>query len=286
MVKAALEQNLHVFCEKPFCLSATDSEQLARMAGDRGLANQVGYHNRFVGTFREVKKLIGAGALGTISHVLAEAYGPVVLRPKGSTWRTRRSDGGGCLYDYAAHPINLLNWYFGSPARIGGSALNRVFSAETDDEVISTLYFADGKTAQLLVNWSDESYRKMSTKLTIWGSKGRITVDRQECQVYFSEEATPPTGYRSGWNIKYTTELTEEVWFYVRGEEYSAQLDHFIECIAQGRHQTDNSFDDAAATDRVIEMIIADASRRFGVGSSDLVMKKPSAKGFRFFGSR
>ena len=34
-------------------------------------------------------------ASATITHVLAEAYGPVVLRPKGSTWRTDRTEGGG-----------------------------------------------------------------------------------------------------------------------------------------------------------------------------------------------
>lgn len=27
-----------------------------------------------------------------------------------------------------------------------------------------------------------------------------------------------------GWNVQYTTELTEDPWFYLRGEEYSAQI--------------------------------------------------------------
>ncbi len=84
---------------------------------ERGLVTQVGYHNRFVGAFREVKRLLDAGAIGTVTHVLAEAYGPVVLKAKGSTWRSRRAEGGGCLYDYAAHPLNLLTWYFGEPGR-------------------------------------------------------------------------------------------------------------------------------------------------------------------------
>ena len=35
--------------------------------------------------------------------------------------------------------------------------LNSVFSREIDDEVYSTLYFADGASGQLSVNWSDES---------------------------------------------------------------------------------------------------------------------------------
>ena len=42
----------------------------------------------------------------------------------------------------------------------------------------------DGASGQLCVNWSDESLRKMSTKITVWGTNGRITADRQECQIY------------------------------------------------------------------------------------------------------
>ena len=93
MVKAALERGLHVFCEKPFCLDAEEGAELARIAGERGLVNQVGYHYRFVGAFQEVKRLLDAGAIGDVTHVLAEAYGPVVLKPKGSTWRTQRVGG-------------------------------------------------------------------------------------------------------------------------------------------------------------------------------------------------
>lgn len=262
MVRSALNRGIHVFCEKPFMLDPSDAEELAHLAQEKSLVNQVGYHNRFVAAFREVKRLLDANAIGAVTHILAEAYGPVVLRPKGSTWRTQREEGGGCLYDYAAHPINLLNWYFGAPAAVGGSVLGKIFSTGTEDEVYGTLFFGDGKTAQLSVNWSDESYRKMSTKVTIWGTEGRIYADRQECQAYLRGNTTPPEGYRPGWNVKYTTDLTEPVWFYLRGEEYSAQLDYFVQAVKERRTSNVNSFASAAMTDRVIDMLIADAERR------------------------
>jgi predicted dehydrogenase len=262
MVNAALAKGLHVFCEKPFCLDTADGEAATRIANEKGLVNQVGYHYRFVGAFQEVKRLLDANAIGTVTHILAEAYGPVVLKPKGSSWRTQRSQGGGCLYDYAAHPLNLVNWYFGEPKTVGGTVLNKIFSAETDDEVFGTLFYDDGKSAQISVNWSDESYRKMSTKITIWGTAGRIYADRQECQTYLRSTATPPAGYQHGWNSRYTTDLTEPVWFYLRGEEYSAQLDYFVKCIEEKRaHDNVNSFASAAVTDRIITMMIADAER-------------------------
>jgi predicted dehydrogenase len=191
--------------------------------------------------------------------VLAEAYGPVVLKPKGGTWRTQRTEGGGCLYDYAAHPIDLLTWYFGTPSGVGGTMLGRVFSRETDDEVASTIYFPGDLSAQLSVNWSDESQRKMTTKITAWGTRGRIYADRQEVQVYLREGEEPPAGYTPGWNVRYTTELTDPVWFYVRGEEYSAQLDAFVRRVAEGRTAGENTFEDAAVADAVIAAMVRDA---------------------------
>lgn len=264
MVRTALEAGLHVFCEKPLTLSSAESEALAELAASRGMHCQVGYHNRFVAAFAEAKRLLEISAIGEVTHAQAEAYGPVVLRPKGGTWRSRSSEGGGCLYDYAAHPLDLLAWYLGGPDAVGGTVMGRIFSADTEDEVYSTLFYPSGVSAQLSVNWSDESFRKMSTKITLTGTGGRIVVDRQECQVYLRDTAPPPEGYRHGWNVRYTTELTPPVWFYLRGEEYSAEWAYFADAIA-GELPADaprgvNSFASAAVTDRVIEMLVADAA--------------------------
>ncbi len=60
MVRAALERDVHVFCEKPLTLDPDDAEMLAALAAERGLVTQVGYHNRFVAAFREVRRLLDA----------------------------------------------------------------------------------------------------------------------------------------------------------------------------------------------------------------------------------
>jgi scyllo-inositol 2-dehydrogenase (NADP+) len=262
LVRGALDQGMHVFCEKPLTLTADESRELAQIAADRGLVAQVGYHNRFVATFREVKRLLDAGAIGRPGHILAEAYGPVVLKHKGATWRSKRTTGGGCLYDYAAHPIDLVNWFVGAPDQVRGSVLHSIFSAETDDEVYSTFLYDDGLSAQLSVNWSDDSYRKMSTSVTISGALGRIFADRQEIRVYLREGVEPPTGYRTGWNVHYTTELTPAVSFYLRGEEYTAQLESFVDAVSAGEKSArQNSFAGAAETDRILEAILRDSQR-------------------------
>jgi predicted dehydrogenase len=259
MVRKALNRGIAVFCEKPFCLDWTESEALATLAAEKSVATQVGYHYRYVGAFQEVKRIVSSGALGDISHALAEAYGPVVLHPKGKTWRSVRDEGGGALYDYAAHPINLLNWFFGEPAKVSGTILNSIFSAYIDDEVYSTLQWDNGISAHLSVNWSDESYRKMATKISINGTNGRLYADRQECRVYLRTASENLAGYGRGWNVRYTTDLTKEVGFYLRGEEYSAQIDDFVTAVATGGGDNNNNFASAAVTDKTIEMLLSDS---------------------------
>lgn len=259
IVKQFLEAGVPVFCEKPFTLSSVEGNELATLAAEKRLVTQVGYHNRFVGAFQEVKRLLELGVLGEVTHGLAEAYGPVVLKPQGGTWRSKSNEGGGSLYDYAAHPLNLINWFLGEPEGVGGTVLNSVFSAEIDDEVCSTLYFRRNRTVSLSVNWSDESVRKMTTRITLWGTGGRIFADRQELQIYLREDSAIPDGYQPGWNVRYTTELTEPVVFYLRGEEYTAQLAHFIDRVSTRTLEGVNTFESAVVTDRVIERMVQDA---------------------------
>jgi predicted dehydrogenase len=260
MVREALERGIHVFCEKPLFTDPVESTALTDLAARRGVVTQVGYHNRFVASFREVHRLLGLGAIGPVTTALAEAYGPVVLKPAGRTWRSQRTSGGGSLYDYAAHPLNLLTWYLGEPQGVTGSKLTSIFSAQIDDAVAATLHYPTG-TAQLCVNWSDESQRKMTTKITLWGTQGRIYADRQEIQVYLRDSAVVPDGYRPGWNVRYTTDMTEAPWFYLRGEEYSAQLDAFVRRVSGRVTEGDNDFASATVTDKVIAAIGSDAEQ-------------------------
>jgi scyllo-inositol 2-dehydrogenase (NADP+) len=115
----------------------------------------------------------------------------------------------------------------------------------------------------------------MTTKVTIWGTNGRIHADRQECQVYLRDTATIPENYRQGWNVKYTTELTDPVWFYLRGEEYSAQLDHFVDRISNEDLGGINTFSSAAITDRVLELMTVDATA--GPRTFSTALSVPSA---------
>ena len=54
--------------------------------------------------------------------------------------------------------------------------------------------------------------------------------------------------------------MTDEVWFYLRGEEYSAQLDYFVHRVAKEQPDGLNDFASAAVTDRVLDTMTRDAA--------------------------
>lgn len=251
----ALERGLHVFVEKPLCLDPEQSRQLAELARRKGRANQVGYHNRFVATFREAARLVRAGALGEVYHVSGTAFGQVVIRPKsGFTWRARRSEGGGCLHDYASHVVDLMNFVVGPPERVLSAQLRSVYSTDVEDAVYAHLRYPNGGSGLLETNWSDETYRKMTTTLVVHGTSGKVVVDRQEVRVFLRAGAAFEQ-YPEGWTTRYITELQEPVAYYLRGEEYSAQIDAFVSAVERGVSDPENSFASAYQADLVIDLI-------------------------------
>lgn len=253
MVERALQGGLHVFCEKPFVLDVEHGQQLVTTAEASGLVTQVGYHYRFVSVLSRCMEIVRAGHLGRIHHVRAEAYGPVVLRAKGSTWRSKRSEGGGVTFDYACHALDLVHFVVGPIERVSGIARARIFSRDVDDEVYCTLHLNDNVTGQLAANWSDESHRKMSTRLSVWGEHGHFKADRQELSLYLREDGDEH--HRKGWTTLNTTQLTPEVSYYLRGEEYSAQIDEFVRRIKGHTSELACDFRAALATDRVVAAI-------------------------------
>lgn len=254
MVEELLNRNIHVFAEKPFCLNPEQGAPLVAKAKEKGLVNQVGYHNKFVGTFQEVKRIIDGGYIGEVYHFLGQAYGPVVIKAKQETWRSNPEEGGGCLMDYASHVIDLINYILAPISQVKATMLKSIFSNQVDDAVYSMLELNNKVTGILSVNWSDETFRKMSTSISINGKKGKIVSDANELKVFFKDDSFP-AGYSKGWNIRHVTDLTQEVDYYLRGEEYSAQLDYFIKAVQGKVPNSINSFESAWLTDKAISLI-------------------------------
>jgi predicted dehydrogenase len=143
----------------------------------------------------------------------------------------------------------------GAPEAVLASRLRSVYSRDVEDTVYALFGYAGGASGQLEANWSDESYRKMTTTLAVYGTKGKILADRQECQV-FLKAGEGFEDYSEGWTTRYITDLQAPTAYYLRGEEYSSQIDDFMRSVKTRDPLGENSFESATATDEVIERIL------------------------------
>jgi len=262
VLRAAHAAGAHVFVEKPGTLVASQALELAALFESRGLVNQVGYVNRFNDVFGAARQLLVQRALGEVIRFRSEMYSRTIIREEeGGSWRSARDSGGGAVYEMASHCLDLVNFLFGPPDEVTGTALSQVFSRSVEDIVSSTLRYQSGLVGSLYVNWSDASYRKPTNRIEVFGKAGKLTADQYGLKVYLNE-ASPQHNLRAGWNSRYITDLFSSVPFFVRGIEFTAQLNHFVECIAApGTVRNRCTLRDAADTLAVIEDLFRDQAR-------------------------
>ncbi|MFA5423820.1 MAG: Gfo/Idh/MocA family oxidoreductase [Phycisphaerae bacterium] len=260
-VKEAVKRGIHTFVEKPFVLNVTEGEEITGMLNGNRLINQVGYVIRFNEIFVKIKQLINDGFIGKPLTYKMEMNGPTVSKPVKSGWRSKKSNGGGCLYDFASHSIDLINYLVGKPKKITGTILKSIYSVNVEDQITSTFIHDGNLSGTLMVNWSDTSYRKPAYKFELMGDRGKVIADMHAFKLFLNYE--PSDGkYMKGWNNRYITDFSRPVRFYLRGNEFTRQLDYFIDSI-MGR--TDGgmcTFNDGLNANRVIEEIMEDNSYR------------------------
>jgi scyllo-inositol 2-dehydrogenase (NADP+) len=258
IVKKAAASGIHVFVEKPFTTKLSEASELNQDFIKNGLVNQVGYVNRFNDIFGKVREFIDHGVIGKIIRFKSEMFSCTITKSdESSGWRASRESGGGAVFEMASHAIDLVNFLIGKPDNVTGSSLNKIFSKKVEDAVSATFLYKNGMSGTIYINWSDTSYRKPTNKIEIFGDDGKILADQHSLKIFLNN---PNDKYnlRQGWNTLYITNVFKSVPFYVRGNEFTRQLWHFVDCI-QGKEKTNNcTFADGVNTLEVIENIFND----------------------------
>lgn len=259
ILKEAGKNGIHAFVEKPFTTTYTHSAIIRDLYEQKGLVNQVGYVNRFNDVFSYVKQLIDNQVIGKVVRFKSEMFSCTVTKPEEhSGWRSSHDTGGGVVFEMASHAIDLVNYLIGPPAKVIGTCFDQVYSSSVEDIVSSTFVYPDIH-GSLFVNWSDASYRKPSNKIELFSRQGKIIADQYAAKIFLGEE-NQQYGLRKGWNTKYITDVAENVPFYVRGNEFTSQLYHFVECIKNNKISR-CSFRDASLTQEVIEKMFQDGKQ-------------------------
>lgn len=256
IAKQALGRGVHMFIEKPLSTSASNSAELFQLATSQHVVVQVGYVNRFNEIFQAVRELIHSGEIGRPTHVSCEIRSPMVSKTTGASWRSKQSEGGGCLSDIASHGIDLMNFIVGAPTRIVGASLQSIVSSGVEDRVDVLLGYQRFSGA-LHVNWSDPSCRKPAYRLNIDTEKGRIVADQHAYKVFRNNSTA--RGQAGAWNTVYITDIAQPVRMYVRGNEFTRQLDYFIDSVILKRAETMSDLASAMEVDEIIEKVRAAA---------------------------
>ncbi|HUK65772.1 MAG TPA: Gfo/Idh/MocA family oxidoreductase [Anaeromyxobacteraceae bacterium] len=120
---AALEEGLHVICEKPLAMSLSEARSMAALARAKRRCALTFFNYRAIGAAAHMKRLIAEGLLGTPHHVSAAYLKDSYLnlgRPL--TWRMRKAEAGsGVLADLGSHVVDLVRYWLGDFVRVCGA---------------------------------------------------------------------------------------------------------------------------------------------------------------------
>jgi predicted dehydrogenase len=121
VVKAFLEQNIPVVCDKPMTFNLEEAQALVKLVEERKVVFALTHNYTGYPTVRQARYMVQQGILGDIRKVLVEYIQDWLMEPqeqkgnKQAEWRTdpARSGAAGCVGDIGTHGENLLEFVTG-----------------------------------------------------------------------------------------------------------------------------------------------------------------------------
>lgn len=199
-VMATLTHDVDVHVEKPMVTDVADAVEIVETSANRDCIVQVGYQRHFHPGFREVRRVVDTGRIGTL-HAVNCHLGQDWIDLHRNTWRADPSlAGGGQLYDTGSHLIDALLWTldvtpatvaaemeFAEPGVDVNSVLSIRFDSNGDQVVGGVVVSGDGVDIE-----PSEGY-------FYWGTEGRLAYVDNHITVAEKGAAT------------YSTEITEGI---------------------------------------------------------------------------
>ena len=147
LARACLLADRDVVVDKPFAPTLKESEELARLASERGRIITVYQDRRWDGDFGTVKRIVQSGKLGTVVEYEAR-FDRFRLEQKENAWRERADQpGAGVLFDLGPHVIDQALVLFGEPRSITASAFCQRETSTVDDAFDVCLEYEAGLRA-------------------------------------------------------------------------------------------------------------------------------------------
>ncbi|MEU8685498.1 Gfo/Idh/MocA family oxidoreductase [Streptomyces sp. NPDC048611] len=178
--EAALRAGKHVLAEKPLTTSLDESRRLIGLARESGLALMENIMFVHHSQHDAVRKLVADGTIGE-PRAFHAAF--AIPRLPDDDIRYSPELGGGSLWDTGVYPLRAALHFLGDDLEVLGALLTGGPGRRVDTAGSALLRTPEGVGVQLAFGL-DHGYR---SAYEIWGSQGRITVERA---------FTPPADHR------------------------------------------------------------------------------------------
>ncbi len=184
-IKAA-DAGKHVLCEKPLALSLNQAKEMFDAARHNGVMLLEAFPYQFQPQTGAMLKLLRDGAIGEVRSVQA-CFGFTLANPDGNI-RLNPDLGGGALLDAGSYALSITRLVMGcAPAAVMADA--SWSDSGVDISTMATLYYADGRRAQLSCAMNAANHRRA----TIAGSAG--TLETEYLNHTSSQLGESPYGY-------------------------------------------------------------------------------------------
>ena len=158
--------------EKPMAMRHAECVRMNDAFRTAGVPLFAAYYRRALPRFVEVRRLLETGAIGQVSAIHVNVSEPLARGDKASGWRFDPSvAGAGLFLDLASHCIDLLDFFLGPIARVGGFAVNTGGAYAAEDVTAAAFRFERGVLGTGV--WNFNADRSIDT-IVVTGSGGEL----------------------------------------------------------------------------------------------------------------
>jgi predicted dehydrogenase len=172
---AAADAGKHVLCEKPMAIDVAACDRMMAACAANNVTLGVAYYRHFYPMVIRLREILAAGEIGQPVLAQFDAFERFNPQPHEERhWFVRRQEsGGGPMFDFGCHRIEVLLSLFGPVSETVGLTANVVFDREVEDTAVAALRFASGPCATVTVTHASAEPRDT---VRIVGTTGAIHV--------------------------------------------------------------------------------------------------------------
>ncbi|MEG0565284.1 MAG: Gfo/Idh/MocA family oxidoreductase, partial [Hungatella sp.] len=185
----ALEQGLHVLCEKPAGVYTAQVREMNAVAERSDRVFAMMFNQRTNCIYRKMHELVTGGTLGAVKRVnwiITDWYRTQYYYDSGSWRATWDGEGGGVLLNQCPHNLDLLQWICGMPSKVQAfTHEGKWHDIEVEDDVTAYLEYPNGATGVFVTTTADAPG---TNRFEITLEMGKLVCEEEKLTLYHLSE--------------------------------------------------------------------------------------------------